>query len=767
MFPVYAGTPTIPHDANAMWIEPQAINLNTGAHDIGYKFNVSVWLNVSTVPSTNQVVGAWQSVVAYQSAYLDALNTGYTAGSRSQFFENISAYAPPGAPSYGTLGGGWDYVMHGESWLSGAKRVMGYGSLNWIEFNVTAAPPKGGNITSLIRVINTGTPRSKIVDDTGGEASFTPDDADYVFVWSTPPSPKLAVDPTYKEYDVFTKANCSLFNVTIWLKDLASAWYLVNTSFCLCYNSTLIETIDANITLNPDGVWDIVTGTVTTPGEIDFYAENTCGTPPLSGNVRIAIVQFHVKYQGTVPPRAPFDYDESKLSFCRVAAKDHTLTITPILVNGTVRIYCLMELPIAYFKVVPKDTVLGPDPSIGKQFDINVTIEGLHEKWYVVGFEFRLSFCPTLLKLVSVTEGPFLKKGPWNKFGTVFFSKEFEENMFPHHVAVGGMLLPNATGQYNQTAFPSTPPPAPATTTLATIRFEAIAQSYPHNYSCNLDILPFWPPADYHLIDKAGKWVPTNMTAMQNGTYKMTTLFPGERIIDVFTQYPKPYGGQGQRMPSDMFWPQKEVFLYANVSYNWWPVQQKIVSYEVQDPTGKIWLKDTAITNEYGQALLRFRIPWPCQNPEQLFGKWKVTATVDIACIVVNDTLYFDFQYAAKIWSITVDQPDREYNHCEYVNITVTYGTKRMQPIPLLIVAVIYDNLGVPIGVAMINKTIGHNQYLFCQYKNYTDLLRIHIEKFAFAGAARVVVNLFDKDPTEGGMAWCPSKETTIYIQPY
>jgi hypothetical protein len=419
MFSVVAGYPNEPHNANAMWIEPSSITLYTALHSIGYKFNVTVWLNVSSVPSPNQVVLAWQTKVAYDRAYLNATRTGYTAGAKSQFFENITNIIV--APVRGNLNATHDYIMHGEAWGTGPMRALGYGSLNWIEFEVLSVPaPEDGNITSVIGVFTTGPgSRSRVFDGDWLDVSFTPYHCNYLFLCVSPP-PKLTVDPTYKEYDAFTRANCSYFNTTIWLKDLVTEWNLVNTSFCLCYNSTLLETVNANITLNPDGVWNVTTGNLTTPGEIDFYAERTCGTPPLSGNVRIAIIEFQVIYQDTVPPRPLWDYDETELSFCNVAVSNHTQNITSILEEGKVRIYCWL-IPyrdVATIEVNPYST----DVTQGESVDINVIVEnqGFYTETFNVTAYANTTPIDTLTDVTLTSFTSTIITFTWNTTGVTF-----------------------------------------------------------------------------------------------------------------------------------------------------------------------------------------------------------------------------------------------------------------------------------------------------------------------------------------------------------
>jgi len=196
-------------------------------------------------------------------------------------------------------------------------------------------------------------------------------------------------------------------------------------------------------------------------------------------------------------------------------------------------------------------------------------------------------------------------------------------------------------------------------------------------------------------------------------------------------------------MPSDMFWPQKQVELYANVTYNYWPVQQKDVAFEVRGPNGTLWDILVARTDEFGVAHTSFRIPWPCNNPEDLFGVWTVTVTVDVACIVINDTLQFHFDYMIEIFSVTTDK--FQYNHCDIVKVTVTYGSHAQQVYPLLLYVVIKDEFNVPIGSAYIETEVGGT--VFCQYKNWTKTLSIHVPKFAFAGIAHVYVTAYNMLP--------------------
>jgi parallel beta-helix repeat protein len=92
--------------------------------------------------------------------------------------------------------------------------------------------------------------------------------------------------------------------------------------------------------------------------------------------------------------------------------------------------------PPALLKVEP--TIIQAQ-MINKTFTINVTISDLWEDWNVVGVQFRLGYNSTLLEVVNVTEGPFMKN-----FGDTFFTYVIEEPAYgyPAHILIGIVLLP-------------------------------------------------------------------------------------------------------------------------------------------------------------------------------------------------------------------------------------------------------------------------------------------------------------------------------------
>jgi len=252
----------------------------------------------------------------------------------------------------------------------------------------------------------------------------------------------------------------------------------------------------------------------------------------------------------------------------------------------------------------------------------------------------------------------------------------------------------------------------------------------------------------------------------------------GVLVGSPYLQFPAPYGGQGPNHWMDIVFPQSWVYLNANVTYNYWPVQSKDVGFEIEGPftklpngtlvpsqTYKIWAKFTATTDSNGVASYAYRMPWPCDYPDGITGVWKITSTVTIADQVVMDTMIFYYERLVYITSVTTDS--YSYYHGQYVKVTVNYQTHSVECYPALFATVITDDLGVPFGMALYSTTVGGAT--FCTWKTGTFTVTIYIPKWAYAGNGYVHVSVYDKDPTIGGEPLAPefTPNPEINIYPY
>lgn len=399
---------------------------------------------------------------------------------------------------------------------------------------------------------------------------------------------------------------------------------------------------------------------------------------------------------------------------------------------------------------------------VGQILEVPIYIHDCAAGWEQIGIQFELWYNATLISFVGTGADPEYEKGTFMEgfigdgLGIFYVVKADFEGVTPippgapigeNYFKVMILKLPNSEGKWN--------PPFPnGEGLLIKLKIESLKQGlFPTKYTCALEI------RNVKFIDRYGNEIDQGQHV--SGTYEIEPKVLG-RKVDVFTQYPDPYGGQGLNKPSDMFWPQKEVILYANVTYNEWPEQQKDVAFQVIDPHGETWTVLYGRTNETGIAQVSFRLPWPCNNPEYYFGEWTVIATVDVACNVVNDTLWFKYDYLINIWSITVDKDPAQYKHCEYINATVSLGSYAMQKYNVTITMTAFDETGVPFGFVYITIEIGDAVY--CQYRNYSVLLSVHVVKFARAGKATLHVGALSDFPFNGGCALCPPEDVNVQI---
>jgi hypothetical protein len=148
----------------AVWIEPSLL-ANTSGIVPGYKFNVTVWADCS-VSCTG-----WQIWLVYESAFIEATRAGYTAGGKSEFFQNISTISVN--PIFRAHNDTFCRVEYGESWGGiGAKRDPGFGTTCWVEFNVTGLPIAEVNSTLSFGAYSGSIRRTYLLDGGGAMAEI-------------------------------------------------------------------------------------------------------------------------------------------------------------------------------------------------------------------------------------------------------------------------------------------------------------------------------------------------------------------------------------------------------------------------------------------------------------------------------------------------------------------------------------------------------------------------------------------------------------------
>jgi hypothetical protein len=131
----------------------------------------------------------------------------------------------------------------------------------------------------------------------------------------------------------------------------------------------------------------------------------------------------------------------------------------------------------------------------------------------------------------------------------------------------------------------------------------------------------------------------------------------------------------------------------------------------------------------------------------------------------------FKYDFLVHIFKVTTDayqyaHPGNTVGLPYCVQITFEYGSLAMQLYPALFVISIVDNLGVTVGIATVETTIGGAVY--CTWANGTATVEICLPKWAYAGIATIHIAGFNFEPSQGGVAITPEwVGPEIAIQPY
>jgi len=395
---------------------------------------------------------------------------------------------------------------------------------------------------------------------------------------------------------------------------------------------------------------------------------------------------------------------------------------------------------------------------LGDTFTVDVYVADVDAAWEIVALQFSVMWNTTLIEPAEPywSNGTFFEKFQYAP-GGVLYAADINTHARPppqtpipddyNYSTIGLILLPDAAANYTYH------PPFPSGSgVIATLYFKAIYETIaPREVWSTISFIG----EDILVLNRYGMDI--GYSRADPAQYRAPVKTLG-LAIDVYTQYPSPYGGQGPKAVSDMFGPQQQVELFALVTYNEYPVQQKLVGFEIVHNGYDIYREAT--TDADGIAHISFRIPWPCENPEkEIFGEWDVIATVEVAEQKRNDTLKFWVWWPVQV--LSVESKYTTYTQTKNgVDMTfqLTYGTYRMQPISAVLTISVYDELGFFIGSYDYNVTVGWGEYdHFGVMKTYgPDEITIHIPSNAVVGSCTVYANAFDKQPWNGGTPYCP-----------
>jgi hypothetical protein len=432
-----------------------------------------------------------------------------------------------------------------------------------------------------------------------------------------------------------------------------------------------------------------------------------------------------------------------------------------------------------FFVKPPAQTAL----KIGDDVPFEVWVTNVDPGWGIIGFQFELWYNTSLLNgTTSYSVGPWM-----STFATVGNNESVLAQAFNDYLGVDPelplnynkwaavIILVPGTGGYSA-PFPGAGSPYGGSTgMLFTFHMQAVEQTiFP---AVDTTLLTLNHMLVYNdLGQKIAISTPTNATytAPQKTLGLSIDLYScrdGVLQDNGLWIIPK-YQGMGQNVPTDMYQPQAEVDLQANLTYNGWPVQQKLTGFQIVSPTGVYMIYRENYTDFWGTAWIKFRIPWPCLDPwNSTFGVWNVTVTVEVAKQIVNDTMQFKVGWPVQVLNVTGQDVNISKTNPTPMKFTVWYSTQRMDlsDIPLLLTVAAYDNLGFFIGGASKTKmlsaetmyfangtVIPQGDLVWCTTAYFKETFDITTPTNAVVGPATVYADAFNLAPWYGGVPWSP-----------
>jgi len=455
------------------------------------------------------------------------------------------------------------------------------------------------------------------------------------------------------------------------------------------------------------------------------------------------------------------------------------LTIVPDTTDATYHYYWIQPTTIPRLYMVP--SMIKPAHP-GDPFTVNIYVDNVDAGWEITVFQFSIAWNTSLMQPIApyFTNGTFFETFEYSA-GGVLYATDFNEHNRPppltplpadyNYSTVGELLLPDlGTGLYHA-PYPHTSPGF-----LGTFYFQAdptFSTIAPAEFWSSIDFIP----EDVLVLNHYNMNI--GFSSLTSAQYRAPQKVLG-LSIDVYTQYPYPYGGQGGNMTSDSFGPQQQVELFAYVTYNEFPVQQKLVGFEIfhQGVNNAYFIFREGTTDSDGIAHISFRLPWPCLDPvHDIFGWWYVNATVEVAEQVVVDQLRFWVWWPVQVISIepkfTTIKQNKYQGQEDTMNFTMQIITYHLEPQDLLLTGTVYDELGFFIGGNYRGVTIGWLPPIMPVYP--PDMMPgdptpgtdswdfgVPLITNAVVGKGIVYGNAFNNWPWLGGVPYCPEVSNTI-----
>ena len=420
----------------------------------------------------------------------------------------------------------------------------------------------------------------------------------------------------------------------------------------------------------------------------------------------------------------------------------------------------------------------------GDTFTVDVMVSGVDSSAEIVAFQFSIMWDTTLMTPTAFANGSFLETFQYDSLGVIYATDINAHNRPPpdnpiadgyNYSTVGEILMPDdAAGNTFHAPFPT------GSGSLGTFYFTAIKDTTPPETPITSSIK--FIPEDFLVLSASGENV--GYRAATDAVYNAPVKVLGVGL-DLYTQWPEPWGGQGVNKTSDSFGPQQGVELCANLTYNDFGVPGKLVTFVIihKDSASGVTFNFTRVqqTDANGRACITFRIPWTgLDSTGNVSGWWYVTAISDL---LNNDGTQIVEQLRFYVWWLvevteigpkyTTAQPSftqKSGGKGDLMNFNMTYLTHHMQPLPVLLQASAFDELNFTIGTSEKSFELGGaddytnvpidswNESAPTPFTDVWDPISIPMPANAVVGIGTIYGNAFNTWVSNGGVPYCPEK---------
>jgi len=430
-------------DPPKIYLAPSTNTFYSNTTNVGHRFNVTVWCaNV-----TEDILGV-QVTLHFNDSVVN-VTRWWAPDWDTDFFMPAPVSViptPPNNVGYIHVGAGQGYVKVAVM-KGGLPPVAPWGhngTIAILEFNITAAPLEGGQLTSALHINNIDT----YLKDTSNVdiPGVAKEDGSYTFNYiAAPLKPSIWLETSLSTYETRKPRP---FNVSIMVENVSQTLGLVGIQFIVSYNSTYLDATQiiqggflSNTTWAPYGT--MVASYVDYRGAVygEFVLPNGTGkfNPPFpEGNGTIATITFF-----------PILHEEASFN----------ITITPLFDEFFIGkdIEWIPYLPpknCEYTYNPLLEPTLAVTPSgyiashVGETFDVNVTLNSLDEQWNMTYAEFKLEYNNNSLQVLNVTEGNLL-----NQFGNTTFNHEELDGNVEMNITLNPTTYPSGSGTLAKITF--------------------------------------------------------------------------------------------------------------------------------------------------------------------------------------------------------------------------------------------------------------------------------------------------------------------------